>query len=451
VAIDPDLADRPFADRRIAITMTDVLGDTLEGTVSWQMYGPAGVAVPDPGAGLPTANGAVVLPIADLGTPGPEGMRVRAPWATTTLPLLTAFDLAKSTTLDLGGGALGGSPACAIRGHGVGQPLTAVCLDGSTLGQHRNVAELAWSGSAWTRTPRLVPPSVQNLSAVFVDRDGSANEPVYLVGADAAGNGTWYRLGDAAATASPQFTGPIQKLVYIPKCSGAQATALVAVSAGLATAVSAVKFFTPDGGGNIAAPGLTNLSSGGCVSDIDGSLHQAAVATQVSGGNLGDPALFVLTGANMQSQAIAIKKNAGTGFIATEGGEQRFVGTRLEAEGTVVFEAVLAKTGATFGLVERTELAAAAPPSSIISGKIDADGGYDLMWDIGVPLSTRKIFQMSLSKQVLGAPLTAITSGPAAVGISDAVGFVVGDLNNKGVDEVVLFTANAATIYSPDQ
>ena len=448
VAIDPDLADRPFADRRIAITMTDVLGDTLDGRVSWQMYGPAGVPVPDPGAGLPTQHGAVVLPVADLGTPGPEGMRVRAPWTTTTLPLLTAFDLSKATTLDLGGGVLGGNPACALRGHGPGQPLTAVCLDGATFGQHRNVAELAWSGSAWTRTPHLVPASVQNLFGVIVDRDGSANEPVYLVGADAAGNGTWYRLGDAAGTATT-FTGPIQKLVYIPKCSSAQTTALVAVASGVAAGT--VRFFTPDGGGNILAPSLANLSSGGCVSDIDGSLHQAVVATQLSGGNLGDPALFVLSGANMQSQAIAIKKNAGTGFIATESGEQRFVGTRLEAEGTVVFEAVLAKVGATFALVERAELAAAAPPASIVSGKIDADAGYDLIWDIGVPLSQRKIFQISLSKQVLGVPLTAITSGPTGTGINDAAGFVVGDLNAKGVDEVILFSANAATIYSPDQ
>ena len=449
VAIEPDLADRPFADRRIAITMTDILGAPLEGTISWQMYGPAGVAVPQPSAGLPTTNGAVLLPIADLGTPGPEGMRVRAPWTTTTLPLLTAFDLSKSTTLDLGGGNLGGNPSCAIRGHGAGKPLTAVCLDGTTLGQHRGVAELAWSGSAWTRTTHPVPPAVQNTFALFVDRDGSADEPVYLVGADAAGNGTWYRL-DGTAT-SPQMSGAIQKIVYVPKCSAAQATALVAVASGLANAISTVRVFTPDGGLDILVPNLANLTSGGCVSDVDGTLHQGVVATQVSGTTLGDPALFVLSGANMQSQAIAIKKNAGTGFIATEGGEQRFVGTRLEAEGTVVFEAVLAKVGASFGLVERAELAAAAPPTSIISGKIDADGGFDLVWDIGVPLSQRKLFQMSLSKQVLGVPLTAITSGPTMAGISDAVGFVVGDLNMRGVDEVLLFTANTATIYSPDQ
>lgn len=156
---------------------------------------------------------------------------------------------------------------------------------------------------------------------------------------------------------------------------------------------------------------------------------------------------------NMQSDAISIKKNAGTGFITTETGEQRFVGTRLEAEGTVVFEAVLVKQGTSFGLVERAELAAAAPPNTIISGKLDADSGVDLLWDISIPLTKRKLFQVSLSELVLGAPLTAITSGNAisTSAATDDVEFVVGDLNMRGVDDVLLYTASGATIYSPDQ
>ena len=446
VAIDPDAADRPFAQRTIIATLTDVLGDPIDGELSWQMYGPAGVAEQPPTAGIPTAHGKAMLPVADLGIPGPEGMRIRAPWATSTLPLLTAFDLSKSTALDLGGGNLGGNPSCAIRGH-AGKPLTAVCLDGLGIGQHRNVVEISWTNNAWTRTVHVVPIAVQNLFGLFVDRDGSADEPVYLIGADATGSGTWFKL-DGAATAV-QFDGPIQKIVYVPKCSGA--ASIVAVSSGLASATSTVRFFNAAGLGNIAAPMLTALASGGCVSDVDNTVHQAIVATLLTGTLVGDPSLFVLTGMAMQSQAIAIKKSAGTGFITTETGERRFVGTRLEAEGTVVFEAVLVKQGQSFGLVERAELAAAAPPNTIASGKLDADSGFDLVWDITVPLTRRKLFQVSLSEQVLGTPLTAITSGGTSTGITDTVEFVVGDLNMRGVDEVLLFSANSATIYSPDQ
>jgi hypothetical protein len=232
-------------------------------------------------------------------------------------------------------------------------------------------------------------------------------------------------------------------MAYIPKCGSGNA--LVAVWSGAAAGVSSVRLFNPAGQGNVPVA-LTNLASGGCVSDVDGGVHQAIVASAAAG----DPAMFVLTG-TQQSQAIAIKKNAGTGFIQIETGEHRFVGTRLEAEGTVVFEAVLAQSGGAFTIVERAELAAAAPPGTVIGGRVDTDAATDLLWDISVPLTRRKLFQVSLAKQVLGAPLTAITSGPSSTGLNDSVGFVVGDLNGKGADEVVLFTANGATIYSPDR
>lgn len=239
VAIDPDQADRPFAERTIVATLTDVLGDSIDGTISWQMYGPAGVAEQMPTAGIPTAHGKVTLPVTDLGTPGPEGMRVRAPWATSTLPLVTAFDLSKSTTLDFGGLGTTGNPSCAIRGH-AGKPLTAVCLDG---GAHRNVAEISWTNGAWTRTTTIVPATVNNIFALIVDRDGSADEPVYLIGADATGAGTWYKLG--GTTTAVQLDGPIQNLIYIPKCQGT--SALVAVSSGAIGAVATVRIFTPAG------------------------------------------------------------------------------------------------------------------------------------------------------------------------------------------------------------
>lgn len=428
VAIDPDQADRPFAERKIGVTIADINGKAIDGTVGWQMYGPAGVDVPAPNPGVATTNGKVVLPIADLGVPGPEGMRVRAPWATAPLPLQTAFDLSNPNVVAFSGTGVLGNPSCAIRGH-AGKLPTAICLTGTTLG-HRDLVEIGWSGSAWTTTPHSVPNTVTNLQYVIVDRDGSTDEPVYAFGSD----GTWYDLATNSAK-NVAIAGTIQRVAYIAKCSGA---AIVAIGT-----TASVQLFTPAGGSATTLAGFSELSSGGCVSDVVGTQHQAIVA--VSG--TGDPMLFVLNGFGAPNAGIAIKKNAGTGFIATESGEQRFVGTRLEAEGSVVFEAVL--SGA--NLVERAELASAAVPTSIASGRIDADAGYDLLWDIEVPLTGRKIFQMTLAKQVLGVPLTAITSGPGGAGVANGVGFIVGDLNGKGVDEVILYTAVGATIYSPDQ
>jgi hypothetical protein len=148
-------------------------------------------------------------------------------------------------------------------------------------------------------------------------------------------------------------------------------------------------------------------------------------------------------------------KFTGSGFVTIESQgviEKRFAGTRLQATGTVVFEAVLAPQGTSYMLVERTEVEAAAPPEKIIAGKLDLDSDTDLMWDMGIG-TRRRVFQVSLAEHVGGAPLTAMTSGPGGVTATTATptDFVVGDLNGKGADEMILFTQSAVTIYSPDE
>src|SRR5262249_49438212 len=122
------------------------------------------------------------------------------------------------------------------------------------------------------------------------------------------------------------------------------------------------------------------------------------------------------------------------------------------ATGTVVFEAVLAQQGSSYMLVERTEVEAAAPPEKIIAGKLDNDPDTDLMWDMGIG-ARRRVVQGSLAEQVGGAPLTALTRGPGELSTATAspTDFVVGDLNGKGADEMILFTQSAVTIYSPDE
>jgi hypothetical protein len=152
---------------------------------------------------------------------------------------------------------------------------------------------------------------------------------------------------------------------------------------------------------------------------------------------------------------IASTRLTGSGFVTVTSQsvtEKRFVGTRLQAAGTVVFEAVLAPAGSSYALVERTEVDAAAPPEKILGGKLDGDADTDLMWAMGVG-ARRRLFQVSLAEQVGGAPLTAMTSGPLAVAstAANAVDFAVGDLDGGGTDEMIVFSASSVTIYSPDE
>ena len=441
VAIDPDQADRPFSERKIAVTMADILGAPLEGNVGWQMYGPAGVAVPDTMQGLATTHGAVVLPIADLGVAGPEAARVRAPWTTATLPLLSAFDLTGGTTLGFGGTALTAVPACAIRGH-AGKAATAVCLSGFTnLQQHRDLVELSWNGSAFVTATRSVPGN-GSLQAVFVDHDGSADEPTYAIGSDAAGNGTWYRMGDASASGVTLDPRRLPEHGVHPEVRRRQCPRR----------------------GVVRRPGRRQLG--------------AAVQRRRPGqraGRADQPRVRRLRVRRRRRRASGDRGRGGGGRPrdvradrhAAEPGDRdqeerrhrlhpdrdRRAPVRGHAPGGAGHGGVRGRARPDRQLVQPRRARGArvgGAAGTIIGGRVDTDAATDLLWDISVPLTRRKLFQVSLGKQVLGAPLTAITSGPSSTGLNDSVGFVVGDLNGKGADEVVLFTANGATIYSPD-
>jgi len=448
VAIDPSQPDRPFSERTILVTMTDLHGAPIDGMVSWQMSGPAGASAPAPSAGVATTAGDATIKVDDLGTPGPEGLRIRAPWATAPLPLVTAFDLSHATTLSLGSGGFGGHPSCDVRGH-AGKLPTLICLAPATdLQLHRDAVEIAWQTDHFAATPIPITAGGNNQFALFVDHDGhdgSADEPVYVLSANPVGGaGSWYKLG-AATASSVAFGDGLASLVYAPRCKDNATTALVGV--GTSGLVSKVQFFTP-AGTSVSTAQAGEVFSGGCVADVDGHEHQAVVVS----GLAGDASLVLISGNGTGQTAIAGAKLTGSGFVLAEDRgavEKRFAGTRLQASGTVVFEAVLAPEASSFKLVERSEVDAAAPPTKILSGKLDRDGDTDLMWDMQVGLR-RRLFQVALAKQVSGVPLSAMTSGPVAASALLDTDFLVGDFDGQGVDEMVVFTQGAATIYSAD-
>jgi len=441
VAIDPSQPDRPFAERTILVNMTDVNGAPLDGTVSWLLSGPAGAVDPLPSDGVATIDGNATIQVDDLGTPGPEGLRIRVPWATSPLPLVTGFDLSHATSIPLGGGGFTSHPSCDLRGH-AGKPPTLVCLTQADLQAHRDAVEIAWVTDHYVSTP--IPISGANQFAVVVDHDGSADEPVYVLGASLGGNGSWTKLLPEPATNSlTSFGDVLQNVVYVPRCDGITNPALVGVQTG--TLVSNIQFFTPAGMA-VTTRQIGEVFSGGCIADVDGHEHQAVVVA----GLIGDAGLVLINGGSQT--AIAGAKLTGSGFVEAENQgkiEKRFAGTRVQASGTVVFEAVLAPDGSSFKLVERSEVEAAAPPTKIVSGQLDQDGDTDLMWDMAVG-ARRRIFQVSLAKQVRGAALTAITSGPVTANAVVETDFLVGDLDGQHTDEMVLFTQSTVTIYSPE-
>jgi hypothetical protein len=450
VAVDPGQAEQPFSLRTIVVNMSDSNGMPLDGNVSWLLTGPAGAPVQQPSAGVATKAGNAKIHVDDLGTPGPEGLRIRVPWATAPLPLVTGFDLSHMTTLSLGGGAFGGHPSCDLRGH-AGKLPTLVCLDQANAVGHRDVVEIAWQAStnqyAVTPLPAL-PAAINNQFALFVDHDGSADEPVYVL--SEPGTGNWYKLGAAGSGTTVVFDSALQNVVYVPSCQANSMMPFVAVETGTATSIvvpDKLAFYSVSGT-LLAAPQPGGVFSGGCVHDVDKIEHQAVF---VSGS--GDEAGLVLTTAGPAQMPISPTKLTGSGFVAVESQgvlEKRFAGTRLQAAGTVVFEAVLALENNAYKLVERTELDSAGPPDKIVGSKLDQDGDTDLMWDMTIGLR-RRVFQVSLAEQVSGDPLTAITGGATGGTTTAAVDFITGDLNGRHTDELVVFSASGVTIFSADQ
>jgi hypothetical protein len=455
VAIDPAQPERPFSERTILVNMTDPNGMPLDGTVSWLLTGPAGAPVQLPSPGIATRGGDVKIHVDDLGTPGPEGLRIRVPWATAPLPLVTGFDLSHAMMVPLDGSGGGGNvlavhPSCDVRRH-AGKLSTLVCLTPATLLGHRDVIEIAWQTDHYVPALITLPAAIDNQFALFVDRDATAaDEAVYVISANAAGAGNWYKLGAPGTGTAMAFGDALQNVVYVPKCHENSGPPLVGIETGAAVALlDKVAFFTVIGG-SVTTPVDGSVFSGGCVCDVDQKEHQAVVVT----GMAGDAALVLVSAAG-QMQAIPGTRLTGSGFVAVETKgvvEKRFAGTRLQASGTVVFEAVLAPEGTSFKLVERTEIDAAAPPTKIVGGKLDQDGDTDLMWDMSAG-ARRRLFQVSLAETVSGEPLTAITSGPAGPTGSTATAaldFVVGNLEGHQTDQLVLFTASTVTIYAAD-
>jgi hypothetical protein len=454
VAINPGQPEIPFASRPILITMTDVNGTALDGLVSWQLTGPAGAPDQPAAAGQMTQSGQTTIKVSDLGTPGPEGLRIRAPWATEQLPLVTAFDLSHASTLSLAGTTVAGiHPSCDVRNH-AGKPSTLVCLTAASgVPLHRDAVEIAWNGSQYVSTPFPTLAS-DGAFAIFVDHDGSANEPVYVITQDASGKtGNWLAVDPAGTNRAITFADDLQSVVYIAKCPG-NVIPLVGVNTSPPVAVGnstqTYALFSP---GGIAVGTVTQgeVLDGGCVDGVDGQTRQAVVLTD----SMGTTGISVFNSDKTRT-AIPDTKLNGSGFIAISAGgasEQRFAGTRLQATGTVVFEAVLSPittpSGPSFRLVERTEIDAAAPPIKILSGKLDQDADTDLMWDMTAGVRKHD-FQVSLAKQIQGDPLTAITSGTTdSSAAGTASDFTIGDFDGNGIDEIVLFTAGSVTIYQP--
>lgn len=448
VAIDPGQAELPFSQRTIVVNMSDSSSMPLDGNVSWLLTGPAGAPVQQPSAGVATKAGNAKIHVDDLGTPGPEGLRIRVPWATAPLPLVTGFDLSHATTIMLGGGnpALGGHPSCDLRGH-AGKLPTLVCLDQANAVGHRDVVELAWQTDHYAMTTLPLPATINNQFALFVDHDGTADEPVYVLSAEGTGN--WYKLGAAGSGTTVVFDNTLQNVVYVPSCHENSLMPLVVVETGTQVLgiLDKVAYYSVTGM-QVAAPVTGDVFSGGCVYDVDNHEHQAVF---VSGAT--DDAGLVLTTAGPNQPPLSPTKLTGSGFVAVESQgvlEKRFAGTRLQASGTVVFEAVLALENTTYKLVERTEVDSAAPPEKIIGGKLDQDGDTDLMWDMTIG-ARRRVFQVSLAEQVSGDPLTAITSGSAGNTTAAVGDFITGDLDGRHTDELVLFSSSAVTIFSADE
>ena len=123
--------------------------------------------------------------------------------------------------------------------------------------------------------------------------------------------------------------------------------------------------------------------------------------------------------------------------------ERQLIGTTFDATGAQlarwVFEPAAAKGGAVGNkdrLIERSRQVAAASPRQLVTGQFDTDHEADLMWTFAN--RTELDFQIAYAREVLGAPLSALTSIDTPAGLTpQPVALFANDFNADKFDELV--------------
>jgi len=456
----------------INVAATDATGKSLEGRpVWWRVWGPAGTVpvnatnlttmidgvVADaewqPAQPTCTTNGLATVTPVPPSTVGGFAFQPRVKWATTTVPLISAF-----TTPELAGTgfASAGSipptaPAisrpCAIGRDATGSVVVCLvaALSGTTVtGVAASIydVKVATSGApsitlrgvaaTWAAPPFPVSiasfPNGSNIDVLTIDAAGGVKAVLgTTTGSSCSGAGCSSLVLDDA--------------VLAPACASDPARWVIHDSAAVLTQ-NQIKLLPASGGTlgtfQVGATTSVAINAAGCTLEVEpstgtSSLVQAIALNVVKNANVSR--IYLHCAANETCETVDAPLS-GTVIGFTSGSGSQMVITDVDATGVLVKKEIVFHGAAVDELIEVSRVPAAAIPTRISVGQFDNDHLADLIWTGGKANDTIELaYARSINGQPLEALSAALRSNTSPAVVDD---MLVGDLNGDGFDDIVI-------------
>ncbi len=424
------------------VTLLDPLGNSLvDREVRWRLFGPAGAeptvttnvtrntAEPNvwdsTSPGCTDERGLVDMHPVPPAKVGGFAARFRVSWSASPSPVFSGF-----VRPGLG---IHGLPAtvaanhCALRTNG---ERRMVCL---TNGEAHRYEVVQVPNRNYLLVDRGAIPAATAVGVVAIDE--ATSREVYAITA----TGAWQRLfGGAAVTASTCAGCTIDDFRVIPACGAKPARLVMHSTTGAPIRVSDLRgglvkdFALPDFGADVTP----RINSTGCVTQLDSAGNESLV--QVAILDFARATGFTTTRAVFDCGAracfVALPfAEGGVGFLragTVAEPEYQMVGTSFDIAGAKLIGWVLRPAGDTYHLIERQTIVAAAPPTTLLSGKLDGDDEPDLLWAIRGARTTT--LQLSYGQPIEdGSRLSSLV--PLGIELAS---LDVGDLDGNGFDDV---------------
>ena len=441
--------------------------------VSWQVYAPDGtkplrtdlaeLVAPDPNqpqesdwipkkAACTNDSGVTRIHPMPPHQIGGFATRIRASWAANALPLQSSLSKVDPTEIITLHPPAGVTRPCAVKISGGEHRL--VCID--TQGAMTVARELKVTASAGRGTAMQTNMTVLSSTPVAV-----ASVPV-------GNNARDVYLADDAGNLVPLFASTSQTLMACPGCTVTDAIYAPACTDDndakvyLQTGATQIRSFTPSTGKKDLVTGFLpvgasivgtlnsiSLSQAGCVTSVVPKLgnkqRQAVTFSTVSTfAGIPIPSVHGFYGCG----PVACNKldfpvgEAGTTFMQVAPDDNRIIGAAGDATGVVVSSWVVIPDpmgGAVHRLIERDRVPAASIPNHLAAGKLDDDGGYDIVWDFG---KRGSVLEIAYSRMAAGQRLEAV-AGAQLIQMSD---LQIDDISNDGFPDLIAIGAIGAAV-----
>ncbi len=453
------------------VTTIDANGNSIDQrAVTWTVYGPAGTTPATGGDAVTstingetadgiwqpteqtmTCNGIATIHPVPPSTVAGYGVQVRVAWAAQSLPLYTAITPYAHSTPTAFSPPTGVTRFCAVGRSGTTSMLGCIETDpvDSTM-DDLNLYSVGADGN--------ITPSPSNPVAKLPGKPTDATRPIAALAYPTTSTDIDLYVVDTNGLATKllgqsTLTGCSKPLacnayafddaIVVPACGTSPP---MLVFHGIGTGV----YSMPATGDTVTAVplpmGSNVLDGGGCATRIDPAMGSTSVVPVfevdfVSGVQqtpVSSRAFYPCATGTGECTLLLPVAGATLGF--TGGDSPEMIVTNVTAAGAELDTSLIASIGNMDELLPLSSEPALTAPDKIAVGQFDSDQAADAIW--GMKLKAGTLLELSYARTVLGQPLETLAS--AAIPI-DLVDLATADINNDGIDDVIVLGATPSS------